>query len=313
MTEPIPIREISRLTGVNTVTLRAWERRYGLLKPLRTNKGHRLYRQEDVELVKKIQAWLARGLAISKVSELLENGQQENPVEIENVWIDYFKELSMLVAELDPAKFEAFLNQLFALYPAEIITDQLISPLLDNLSVPVFGNCIKKSIFVNRINEYLLMLIQRQRQQANGKRIAIIQLVGEANPLITTLLHYGLTTNQYRCDVVGSIPVEEVILAKEQLQLDAITIYADSVTSLSEFQRQLSWLAQKISIPIIVGGKLSPSVSAALINPLKHLHFVAGRGQQEFISTINCLLEKEAIKADEVINQKRHEQMESSK
>ena len=70
----LPIREISRLTGINSVTLRAWERRYGLIKPLRTHKGHRLYSTDDVELIIKIQRWLARGLAISKVSELLESG-----------------------------------------------------------------------------------------------------------------------------------------------------------------------------------------------------------------------------------------------
>ncbi len=52
MAATIPIREISRLTGVNSVTIRAWERRYGLIKPLRTNKGHRLYCHADVELIK---------------------------------------------------------------------------------------------------------------------------------------------------------------------------------------------------------------------------------------------------------------------
>ncbi|MGL5554916.1 MAG: MerR family DNA-binding transcriptional regulator, partial [Aeromonas veronii] len=31
-----PIREVSRLTGVNAVTLRAWQRRYGLVQPART-------------------------------------------------------------------------------------------------------------------------------------------------------------------------------------------------------------------------------------------------------------------------------------
>lgn len=62
----LPIREISKITGVNSVTLRAWERRYGLIKPLRTSKGHRLYRAEDLERVREIQSWLSRGLAISK-------------------------------------------------------------------------------------------------------------------------------------------------------------------------------------------------------------------------------------------------------
>ena len=39
---------VSSLTGVNSVTLRAWERRYNLIRPQRTAKGHRLYTQRDV-------------------------------------------------------------------------------------------------------------------------------------------------------------------------------------------------------------------------------------------------------------------------
>ena len=39
----LAIGELARRTGVNPVTLRAWERRYGLLKPQRTANLHRLY------------------------------------------------------------------------------------------------------------------------------------------------------------------------------------------------------------------------------------------------------------------------------
>lgn len=295
MSEPIPIREISRLTGVNTVTLRAWERRYGLLKPLRTAKGHRLYRHEDVELVKKIQAWLARGLAIGKVSELLENGQQENSIEVENIWTAYYQQLLAIIAELSPTKLDAFLNQLFAVYPVEIIADQLISPVLENLNQPTFGNNIKKSIFVNRTCEYLFMLIQRQRQQANGKRVAIIQLAGETNLLTATLLHYGLTMNQYRSEVIGLISVEEAVLAQQQLSLDALIVYNDSATSLSEFQKALSQLAQKITVSIVVGGNLSEPVSANMSNYPENLYFMSGHGQQGFMNTINNLWPQEAV------------------
>ncbi len=52
-----PIREVARLTGVNPVTLRAWERRYGLIQPTRTESGHRLYSLSDIEKVRSILAW----------------------------------------------------------------------------------------------------------------------------------------------------------------------------------------------------------------------------------------------------------------
>jgi DNA-binding transcriptional MerR regulator len=70
-----PIREVSRLTGVNAVTLRAWERRYGLIQPTRTESGHRLYSQADIEQVRNILGWLERGVAVSKVGSILARGQ----------------------------------------------------------------------------------------------------------------------------------------------------------------------------------------------------------------------------------------------
>ena len=50
----IPMRTIASLTGVNPVTLRAWERRYGLIQPQRTNKGQRLYTEQDVAKIRRV-------------------------------------------------------------------------------------------------------------------------------------------------------------------------------------------------------------------------------------------------------------------
>lgn len=59
----ISITELSEKTGVNSVTLRAWERRYGLLKPQRTPKGHRFYTQADVDKVIKILNLIEQGVS----------------------------------------------------------------------------------------------------------------------------------------------------------------------------------------------------------------------------------------------------------
>ena len=55
------IGEVSRRTGVAVPTLRAWERRYGLLAPARTEGGHRLYSEADVERVRGMQRLLEEG------------------------------------------------------------------------------------------------------------------------------------------------------------------------------------------------------------------------------------------------------------
>ena len=41
---------------MNPITLRAWERRYGLVKPVRTAGGHRVYTRADIDNVHRILA-----------------------------------------------------------------------------------------------------------------------------------------------------------------------------------------------------------------------------------------------------------------
>jgi MerR family transcriptional regulator, light-induced transcriptional regulator len=55
------IGEVARRTGVAVPTLRAWERRYGLLSPARTDGGHRLYSEADVDHVRSMQRLLEGG------------------------------------------------------------------------------------------------------------------------------------------------------------------------------------------------------------------------------------------------------------
>lgn len=289
---PIPIREISRLTGVNSVTLRAWERRYGLIKPLRTNKGHRLYGRDDVELIKTIQAWLARGLAIGKVSELLESGMPSQNVDVENIWQSYFNELLTIVAELNLGKFDAFFNQLFSVYPTALIADQLIVPVLENLNQEAFGNSIKKAILINRLSEYLLMLSHRQRQQAKGKRVAIIQLNTAVNPLLNVLLQYGFTMNQIKSELLGVVSVAEVVVAAEQLALDGFVVFNDSCSSLGEFQKELIQLTQTTSLPIIVGGRLVHVLTSELPS---NVHLAPNERQQDVMDILNTIFPDDVL------------------
>ncbi|EFT1002107.1 MerR family transcriptional regulator [Shigella sonnei] len=49
------IGEVALLCDINPVTLRAWQRRYGLLKPQRTDGGHRLFNDADIDRIRRDQ------------------------------------------------------------------------------------------------------------------------------------------------------------------------------------------------------------------------------------------------------------------
>jgi len=45
------IGEVSRMTNLKPFVLRYWETEFPMLEPVKSPRGHRLYREEDVDLV----------------------------------------------------------------------------------------------------------------------------------------------------------------------------------------------------------------------------------------------------------------------
>lgn len=75
------LKAVIHETGLNAETIRAWERRYGLLKPQRTSGGHRLYSTREIQILKWLVARQKEGMSISRAVELWRNleGSGQDP------------------------------------------------------------------------------------------------------------------------------------------------------------------------------------------------------------------------------------------
>ncbi|WP_322804401.1 MerR family transcriptional regulator [Vibrio alfacsensis] len=123
------IRDVSELTGVKPVTLRAWQRRYNLIQPQRTDKGHRVFRQQDVDVIREVQSWLAKGVAIGKVKELL--GQPINTsLPPHKQRLEEAEAVLEALSELNRGKTETLLSRVLKEYPLDIVVEQFINPIL---------------------------------------------------------------------------------------------------------------------------------------------------------------------------------------
>src|SRR5271168_4197346 len=74
------IGDVSRLTDTKPFVLRFWETEFPMLQPVKAPKGHRLYRQEDIDLIRLIKRLLYQeGFTIPgarrHLSELIANGE----------------------------------------------------------------------------------------------------------------------------------------------------------------------------------------------------------------------------------------------
>jgi len=65
------IQTVARMTGVPIAVLRAWEKRYGVPHPSRTDTAYRMYTEADVAMVKRLNALRASGLAASEAARMV--------------------------------------------------------------------------------------------------------------------------------------------------------------------------------------------------------------------------------------------------
>ncbi len=99
MDKPLDIREVARRTGLTSRALRFYEAR-GLLKPLRTYSGRRLYGRGELERIQQILALKRTGLSLAQIAKLTSRGalDLEAVVEAQLQLIDQRK------SELEEAK-----------------------------------------------------------------------------------------------------------------------------------------------------------------------------------------------------------------
>jgi len=76
MDEPLDIRDVARRTGLTSRALRFYEAR-GLLKPLRTYSGRRLYGRGELERIQQILALKRAGLSLAQIGKLTAHGSMD--------------------------------------------------------------------------------------------------------------------------------------------------------------------------------------------------------------------------------------------
>jgi DNA-binding transcriptional MerR regulator len=139
------LKAVVQQTGVKPDTLRAWERRYGLPNPERTEGGHRIYSKQDINIIKWLTARKREGLNIKRAVALwrrLESEGQDplhtmTPVAAPPTVVPSAKATDSTVMQLrerwvdaclafDEQAAEQVLTQAFALYPPETVSLEIL-------------------------------------------------------------------------------------------------------------------------------------------------------------------------------------------
>lgn len=250
----LPIREVARRTGVNPVTLRAWERRYGLIVPQRTPKGHRLYSPEHLERIQKVITWLNRGVSVSQVKALLDAPEQRLQAPALSDWLPLRESLAQAIAELAERRLDDQVNQAMALYPPSTVCERLLLPLLGDLHVrwqQQFGAHLERAFFHGWLRSKLGTRLYHNNRQLQGPPLLLVK--HSDVPFDPELWLTAWLASSADCPVEvldWSLPASELLLAVERFSARGLVLYASRPVHLDGLARQLA----SCPCPIMLAG-----------------------------------------------------------
>lgn len=266
--EPYKMRTIARLTDFSPILLRAWERRYKLLQPKRGPGGHRLYTEDDLNVLRRVRELIDSGRSIGEIAGMGREAvlhQQESPAvaggepqdgravletpspEAQTKIGDWRNRIVQAALAMDERALSNALDEGFASVSADTVIHDLIVPSAHEIGhLWMTGRCTVASehlatgIFVHRMRKLI--------ESATGvSRDEPLRVVGACFPeenheLGLLILSYHLARRGLNVGFLGTaLPFEDLERACEVMRPRAVLL---SVT------RPAVYLAQK---PALLG------------------------------------------------------------
>jgi DNA-binding transcriptional MerR regulator len=269
------IGELSRRLGVSDHVLRAWERRYGLLQPVRSAGGFRLYTEADEMRVRRMQAHLAHGLSAAEAARAVL--EEDSPA-----GADLSLAAGPHLAPATASELSGALRQALDAFDepaAQAVLDRLLSGLslstaLRDFVVPYLTELgerwergtasIAQEHFASNVLRGRLAGLAQGWGSGHGPRAVLACPPGELHDLALMAFGIVLNRNGWRIDYLGmSTPVEELTRAADETHPDLIVLAATLPETLEALTPQLTALARRAPLAL-AGPGATPQIAGAV-------------------------------------------------
>ena len=292
------IGTVSKLTGVGAITLRAWERRYGLIKPVRKESGHRLYTRHHIDQINRITALTQQGIRISQIRpEMLESEATAEQGGEADAWNEYLNSMMAAIISFDEDRLEEVYNNALSLYPIGVVTRKLLTPLLTELGLRWAegdGSISEEHFFAFYLRNKLGARYHHRPRGTGGSILLLAGLPGEHHEV--GLLLFALAAHEagYRVIPLGAnMPLHELAGVAGSKNCSAIVLAGAIEPKDKILSKDLPILVKEAGIPVTVGGPASVYACEAIDRA----------GAEPLGRDIDHGLEK----LDEILSSNRHE------
>jgi methanogenic corrinoid protein MtbC1 len=274
------IKTVVQVTGMTPATLRAWERRYNVLSPGRSNGGYRLYSVRDIATLLWLKGQVEAGVTISRAVALLERyheageepelaislaalkgqpaGPSSNRVRSQEALSEELLAALLTYRETDA---EVLLNEAFALYPIEIVAEEIIGPTLAEIGELWHdgkATIVQEHFATAFLRRRLTALFHAYDQPEFGPLAITGSAPSEWHDVGILLVSLALRRQGWRVIYLGqNVPAKHLIEEIERLRPDLVCVSATTRESATGDLRRVGEAIQQMSEPrprLIVGG-----------------------------------------------------------
>lgn len=205
------INVVAQKTGISAATLRAWERRYGIPVPRRTESSYRVYSDEDIELIERLRALCSDGMSPSEAAKVV-LAEAEEPEQVSGGHsVDLYQQVQDQILEtvsrFDPDGLEMAVNRALTLGSASVICERVIVPVMWRVGALWHGGeiTIAQEHLASQILETTARKLIGLLQPPPGSRRVLLACFAEDEhtlPLYGIALHLAQAT--FRTVMLGS-------------------------------------------------------------------------------------------------------------
>jgi MerR family transcriptional regulator, light-induced transcriptional regulator len=245
----LQIGELSRRVGVGQDTLRAWERRYGLLRPGRSPGGFRLYSGDDERRIRSMQAQLERGVPAAEAARaVLAHAPATPPTEAR-------ARLAAALAGYDERAAHAVLDRLFDDHGPDVALREVIYPHLRDVGEQwATGRLdVSQEHFGSNLLHGRLLELMRSPAAATASRAVLACPPGEQHTL--GLAGFGVALSMRGWGVVylgADSPVATIARSAEAAAADAVVLSSVAADRFAAAREELRELARRSRL--LLGG-----------------------------------------------------------
>jgi MerR family transcriptional regulator, light-induced transcriptional regulator len=263
------IGELSRRVGVSPELLRAWETRYGLLRPSRSQGGFRLYSDEDEARVRLMRMYQERGLSAAEAAGLAASAEpaaSEAPAEADGRVVADVQRLSDALDAFDEAGAHAAFDSLVSALSVDALVSQAVIPYLEQLgSRWERGEAsVAQEHFASNVIRGRLLGLARGWGQGTGPRAVLACAPSEQHDLPLVCFGLALRARGWRITYLGpDTPVETLAELVSVLRPRVVVVSVSLPERLEPALPALRRLAAKTRLVIAGPGATPESVKKA--------------------------------------------------